>query len=650
MLTSCVKFVINYKLKQTFKLYKYVKLTRCKPILTYLNTNNRILTQIASLHTSSASLGIYRDTENVYAYNIIQSLPVTKNVPVFSITNSIDNQYDFDNRLNQNWRLKTVSEIVDCFKSVLNYCIENDINLSDQRFDKLVDGLMDNIQHLTDSNLCDLLHCLIRLPICESYASRNFHDVWSALDDVCCWKINNWSNETMFLFADYWYCLNLGRVGKYTTYFIEKIVSSGDSLSKSQLVQLFFFINICRKNFDYDFDKAIEKCIGFLSADEMAVIAMGFFKSQKPIQLTYILKQMMDKLKVEKSNVHEITMTAILKVLRYSSNVLLVDQLIDLLDHLVSEVDRLSSTACTHIALLGTTLQFFHSASLEKVAVKIFKDLNNVEAVRLKDLERLLLALTMFHFTPKTDRDIFKAIYDELHRDQRKTEIIKYPRCLPCLLNFLSLQHIYSHELMDKILDKEYMSELYGKSPKKLPREIFSLDVCIDIECPDYVGNRLDVSFRRRAAKWLVEYTPTLDQYKKLTASDKFVLDVIDTVAKIVTDPRNLHTNHILPNFSKADIIVCRDGNRFVPPSGFDAYELGDLMRPPNKNLTWYAIVPVNWNACVRNTSNPLGHVHMKTRLLQAIGYEPILVIWNEFMPLKAHDKISYIADKINCK
>ncbi|KAB0791005.1 hypothetical protein PPYR_02805 [Photinus pyralis] len=643
MLVSCLKNVSN-KFKPVLKLYSQTHVLR-----TRYKQNNRTFTQIASLHTSSPSLAIYRDTENVYAYNIIQSLPTTKNVPVFSITNSIDNLYDFDNRLNQNWRTKTASEIVDCFKSVLNYCTEHDINLADPRFDKLVDGLMDNIQHLTDSNLCDLFHCLIRLPVCDSYAARNYHDVWSALDDVCCWKLNNWPLETTFVFADYWYRLNLGRVGKYTTHFIERIITSGDILTKSQLVRLFFFINICRRSFNYDFDGAIEQYIGELSVDEMAVIAMGCFKSQRPIHLTYILKQMMETLKAERASAHEITATAVLKVLRYSSSVLLVDQLMDLLDHLVSEVDRLSNTACTHIALLGTTLQFFHEESLQRVAEKVLRDLSNTEAVRVKDIERLLLALTMFHYTPKTERDIFQAILEEVDRPERRLEFMKFPRSLACVLNFLSIKKMYLHELMSKILDREYILELYGKSPKKLPREIFSLDVCIDVECPDYVGNRLDPTYRRKAAKWLVEYTPTLDQFKKLTAADRFVLDVTDAVAKMVNGNHNLHADHILPNFAKSDIIICRDGDRFVTPSGFDAYQLGDLMRPPSKDLTWYAIVPVNWNACIRDTNKPLGLIHMKTRLLKSLGYEPILVIWNEFMPLKAQEKVSYIEDKI-CK
>ncbi|XP_031330039.1 FAST kinase domain-containing protein 5, mitochondrial isoform X3 [Photinus pyralis] len=551
MLVSCLKNVSN-KFKPVLKLYSQTHVLR-----TRYKQNNRTFTQIASLHTSSPSLAIYRDTENVYAYNIIQSLPTTKNVPVFSITNSIDNLYDFDNRLNQNWRTKTASEIVDCFKSVLNYCTEHDINLADPRFDKLVDGLMDNIQHLTDSNLCDLFHCLIRLPVCDSYAARNYHDVWSALDDVCCWKLNNWPLETTFVFADYWYRLNLGKLSDFLYNVIDRMSRRVASLSKDELMRLYFFLKIHKRHkLTFEIRHATLDYVGDLSVDEIALVSMVHVKLDTKLKLDLMATTFVAKLKEEARTVPEYCVRNIVQVLRYSSSVLLVDQLMDLLDHLVSEVDRLSNTACTHIALLGTTLQFFHEESLQRVAEKVLRDLSNTEAVRVKDIERLLLALTMFHYTPKTERDIFQAILEEVDRPERRLEFMKFPRSLACVLNFLSIKKMYLHELMSKILDREYILELYGKSPKKLPREIFSLDVCIDVECPDYVGNRLDPTYRRKAAKWLVEYTPTLDQFKKLTAADRFVLDVTDAVAKMVNGNHNLHADHILPNFAKSGTVI----------------------------------------------------------------------------------------------
>lgn len=86
---------------------------------------------------------------------------------------------------------------------------------------------------------------------------------------------------------------------------------------------------------------------------------------------------------------------------------------------------------------------------------------------------------------------------------------------------------------------------------------MLSIDVCIEAECPDYKGNRLNKTFRQKAAKWIVEYTPTWDQHKKLTSADKFFLAVQDTVAKIVHGHENIHTDHILSNFVKSGNNIC---------------------------------------------------------------------------------------------
>lgn len=75
------------------------------------------------------------------------------------------------------------------------------------------------------------------------------------------------------------------------------------------------------------------------------------------------------------------------------------------------------------------------------------------------------------------------------------------------------------------------------------------------------------------------------------------------------------------------DIIVCKDGNDFVRPQGFEDYALADIKRPTDLRYQWFAIIPVNWNNVIRDTTTPVGLMNMKCRQLCAIGYEPILVI-----------------------
>lgn len=155
----------------------------------------------------------FRDSENVYAYDIIKAMPLVSTQYTCESTNdNILSLEEFETTLDQEWRLKSGAEIVDAFQRVVSYCSTHNVDLSDRRFDKLTDGLMDHIQDLTDMQLLNLINCVSAFPPTDSYSSHNFHDIWSALDDVCCWKAPNWPKETLFLFAEGWYKLNLGKI------------------------------------------------------------------------------------------------------------------------------------------------------------------------------------------------------------------------------------------------------------------------------------------------------------------------------------------------------------------------------------------------------------------------------------------------------
>ena len=104
---------------------------------------------------------------------------------------------------------------------------------------------------------------------------------------------------------------------------------------------------------------------------------------------------------------------------------------------------------------------------------------------------------------------------------------------------------------MNDVLNDEYINETYGKSSKNVPRDLFSLDTCVEVECPDYKGNRLSPQKRYKAAKWLSEYAPTRDQHKRLSLSDKAYLEIVDSLVGIVGEERLLRSDHVLPHFSK---------------------------------------------------------------------------------------------------
>lgn len=173
--------------------------------------NLLFLQDFKQLHVETKGPGkIFTEFENAYAYDIVK--PFLINPFQFTEANAtISAEDEFNKYVDRNWRCKTAAEVATAFKTVQKYCWENGICVTDTRFDKLVDGLMDNAENLSDTELSDLLACLRKFPPCNRYDAHNYHDIWSCLDDMCVMRLPNWDTDTMLHFGDHWYHLCLGK-------------------------------------------------------------------------------------------------------------------------------------------------------------------------------------------------------------------------------------------------------------------------------------------------------------------------------------------------------------------------------------------------------------------------------------------------------
>ncbi|GLV35764.1 uncharacterized protein CBL_01085 [Carabus blaptoides fortunei] len=356
---------------------------------------------------------------------------------------------------------------------------------------------------------------------------------------------------------------------------------------------------------------------------------------------------MLDKILRETTTINEITLCAILKIIRYSPHIPLVDQLSELLTRLVPEVNRLSILCCVHIALAGTNTQVFHPEILNKIANKFVQ---NVTATRLKDLERLTFVLTLFNFQPQTTPDIFETVLTELRSSRRTDEINMYPRCLTSCVHYLGLQQIYPYDLINKVLDPEFLKNTYGNNKTAIGREILFLDTSMDIDCPDYKGHRLNTKLQSNLTKWSQEYIPRRDQKYRLTSADKLMLDVKETLEVVLGQSEFLHIDYILPHYQKPDIIICKDkeGHPVDVKQHFCQYTTGNIKKPSTtKDYKWFAIVIGSWNMNIRSTTTPVGTLNTKLRQLKKIGYQPTVVFWWEFMQLSRAEKENYMRSKL---
>ena len=173
------------------------------------------------------------------------------------------------------------------------------------------------------------------------------------------------------------------------------------------------------------------------------------------------------------------------------------------------------------------------------------------------------------------------------------------------------------------------MSFLFlGKRGADLPRELFTIDIAIGIDRPEYTKNRVRDVIRYKAAKWMLNYLPT-EERKNTHSSDKLILDVLRISKRIAGGEEFAKALHVCPTTLKPDVILCYDEEikKFIEPRGFEGYVIGDVMTPNfRENLKWFCLVPVGVNNIIRYVYEPLGIVKMKMRQLKRLGFEPIIV------------------------
>lgn len=117
------------------------------------------------------------------------------------------------------------------------------------------------------------------------------------------------------------YQLHLLRATKFMWHCVRKLTQKPKKLTSSNLVQCMFYVNACRKMnpaislFELEF--LIERCLDDLSSDELAIVAMGFFKTQTKIRNPKICIRMMKIAADEANTISDITLAALVKAIRY---------------------------------------------------------------------------------------------------------------------------------------------------------------------------------------------------------------------------------------------------------------------------------------------------------------------------------------------
>ncbi|XP_022829625.1 FAST kinase domain-containing protein 5, mitochondrial [Spodoptera litura] len=601
------------------------------------------------IHCSSHLCGrMFLEHENNYAYSILEKKGYAVSLKSDISRNCISEQ-EFQEALKCNWSKKSQAELFDYFLKFALYCSEHKLCISNQIFDTYIDSLTDSIKLGTDEELKTLFYTLNKWPDTPSIRTRNIIEVWAALDDECLNRLKNWSYDELLTFLSLFYMINVIRYSDYCVKALQKLASKAKNLTPAQLVHTLFFIGIWRKSpFDmHNLEVEINKKYSQFTIDELAIISMGYFKSKTPIRDPELVKKIIATVIENSKTIHEVSLAALLKLIRYSTKSVLDDRINSLLEALQSEVPRLSVMCNVHMALVGTSTLSLHKQCLDNIAAKVIKTMSQT---RVKDLERLVLTYGTFGLRPNTEECFFTKVMDELRKPERIIEISIHGRSFACCIAYLTLLGIYPVDLISRVLTPEFRERTYGKYCFNYGREILTLNNVAEIFCSDANINFLENKEKKILAKKYTDYVPREDYVKQYNITEQMFLDILKVLKEARGGDDYVIGDHILPHYQRGDIIICNDHSGapvavkgVFPPSDFG------LMRKLPDDKTWIVLVIAGRNAIIHGTDNATGFFTSKVRELEALGYHGVLVPWSQFSKLRSTaDKAVFLNNLID--
>ncbi|CAL7937076.1 unnamed protein product [Xylocopa violacea] len=414
---------------------------------------------------------------------------------------------------------------------------------------------------------------------------------------------------------------------------IRKLGSKCYKLSGKELVQLLFLCQ--RKNTlnMFDIEHHLENCLNELTADEVGIIARGFFLNKRDIKNKRLMPIIMTKVGKSAKIIESFNIASVFKLIRYSNCVHCLDNFQYLLISLREEIPRLSLQCLTHITQAFGALRVYDKILTDSILERVKNELPNA---RLKDIERILYSVCSV--TPFTAyyTDFCRILVNEIltsYKTYRSTEIEKFPVVLVRILEFSTVRNIYVPELIQYIFDPKFLQNTYQNNLKFMSNEYLFLHCCVKIDLPHYKGPLLE---EKMYAYLIKNFIFGEDTYRK-----DYTLKLKTEIIHICKNKLGINVciDYILPYclFKEMVIGIDKDNNPVDIEPILSAMPMGSIKHVTKDKLEGIKlkillILTANLNIIGHN--GYIGFVYRRYRHLKAIGYTPIPFLeqeWNSF-------------------
>ncbi|KAM4807617.1 FAST kinase domain-containing protein 5, mitochondrial [Rhinophrynus dorsalis] len=367
-----------------------------------------------------------------------------------------------------------------------------DVIRSNTKFAMLCRYGVENIQQYTDEELISILGSFVRLGIPPTHSMLNVYEV------EFCRRVWNMSTDDLLLVADMW--RYLGRsIPRLLEILYSYIQLRWKELSLTQLVQLIYIVGEGRRapqELMQKLESMVLRYLDSLNVEEIGAVCLGFFKSQNGLS-EHLMKKIGDKVSENMSDISSYALVNVLKMFRFTH----VDHLVFLKRLGLVAPQRIPSMGIQgimHIALSCAALHYLDEDIMNAVAAAIP---DRAAFCRSKDLAKFLWSFGALNYEPPNADYFYSALTEQIRK--KLNEFEKFPEhFLTCLLGLVFAKR-YPLDLIEFALSEKFIRIATKDSLFELKKDLFTLDGSVEIECPQYTGNRLSREIRQEVTEMM---------------------------------------------------------------------------------------------------------------------------------------------------
>ncbi|XP_072167550.1 FAST kinase domain-containing protein 5, mitochondrial-like [Diadema setosum] len=403
-----------------------------------------------------------------------------------------------------------------------------------------------------------------------------------ALYEECRKRTESSTLRQQLLLVDAWRMIGLP-VPRFSSEVFARCERHVPAMNTPELVQLIYLIGENRgapKNVEKKSVHMLSDHFSSMTLTEVGAVCTGLFKSNTSPSTEDLMMQISDLVcSSDIQTVHSFFVVGILKHFRrqYYGYQHFFQYVANAVTPLLKWYPVMS---CMQILLTYATMHICHAQLCNEIAEQIIQ---KADQWRSKDTTKVLWSYGTLQFLPESPQFLPTVLgqHLRLHDDMQE-----YPMNLVSSLLSLAYLQLFPWELIDRLYSKEFMDtviDYMDKSGVDLRRDLLLLDRSLEIECPEYDGNRLDESLLLRS-DISSEIVPSIGQQLTNRSEVRFIAGLVRAA---VGTKEHYRIHSILPHFNTLDIEVRLDEkNRPIvfntPSLRFGGNSKEDLSQFPN--------------------------------------------------------------------